>query len=58
MVERAQRELDYQRTLAKQGRKPIPVSLADVDPYSLPEIRKRFPGLDLSQIRRLASLSK
>jgi len=47
----AELDLRYYQDLAEAGDRPAPMSLAELEPRYLEEIRGKYPGLDLSQVR-------
>jgi hypothetical protein len=47
----AERDLRYYQELARAGDRPAPMSLAELEPRYLEEMRGKYPGLDLSQVR-------
>ena len=47
----AQRDLLYYQDLAQEGGRPIPMSLAELEPRYLEKMQGEYPGLDLSQVR-------
>jgi hypothetical protein len=50
-LENAQRDLHYYQDLAEAGGRPVPMSLAELEPRYLEVVQDRYPGLDLSQVR-------